>query len=115
MYLYMDVYLWISVCVPGWVAKEGILSSVSLTGIRVSRETPLSTLVWRTHEELCLQKPARPKERTKGQSVRSETPKQSVRSRGSDIQSSGYEAGQSRMKTQQWKEVPDESAFLVAV
>ena len=37
----MDVCVWVSVCVHGWVAKDGILSSASLTNIRVFREFPL--------------------------------------------------------------------------
>ena len=30
MYIYRDVYVWVSVCVRGWVAKEGILSLAPL-------------------------------------------------------------------------------------
>ena len=47
VYIYMDVYVWVSLCVRGWVSKEGILSSAFLTGVRVSRGTPLSILVQR--------------------------------------------------------------------
>ena len=39
------MYVFESVCVSGWVAKERILSSASLTGIRVSRGT--LCLLWR--------------------------------------------------------------------
>ena len=80
VYIYMDVCVWISVCVRGWVAKEGMLSSVSLTGVRVSRGTSLSTLTQRLHKELCPRKPVKPEKKGEGcQSLKSETPKRSVR------------------------------------
>ena len=61
-------------CVCGWVAKEAILSSASLTSIRVSKGTPLSTLAQRPYKELCPQKPAKPEEKDEeSQSVRSES------------------------------------------
>ena len=72
--------VWVSMCVRGWVAKEGILSSSFLTGIRVSRGIPLSILVQRPDKELCSWKPARPEEKDKGHwSVKSETPVKRVR------------------------------------
>ena len=37
IYIYICVCVWVSVCVHGWVAKEGILSSASLSNIRLSR------------------------------------------------------------------------------
>ena len=40
----MDVYVWVSVCVHGWVAKERISSSASLDGVRLSGEVSLSGL-----------------------------------------------------------------------
>ena len=45
IYIYGCMYesVCVCVCVCGWVAKEGILSSSSLTSVRVSRETPLTT------------------------------------------------------------------------
>ena len=52
-----------SLCVRGWVAKEGILSSASLTGIRLSRRSSLSALLRGLHRELCPRKPARPEEK----------------------------------------------------
>ena len=74
-------------CVRKWVAKEGMLSSASLSDIRVSRGTSLSTLVRKPHEKLCPQKPARLEEKEEeSKSVRIETPKWSVRS-GSPKQS----------------------------
>ena len=45
------------VFVDGWSKRA------SLTSIRVSRGTPLSTLARRPHKELCPQKTARPKEK----------------------------------------------------
>ena len=48
----MDVCLWVSVRVRGWVAKKGVLSSTFLTGVRVSIGTPLSTLARRPHKDL---------------------------------------------------------------
>ena len=63
-------------CVRGLVPKEGILSSASWTGFRVSRGTPLSTFVGRSHKELCPRKPARPEKRMKRVShFGDETPK----------------------------------------
>ena len=95
IYIYAWMYVCESVCIRGWVAKEGILSSASLTGIRVSKGTPLSTLAQRPHKELYPQKPARVEEKNEEsqlevrlwssqskverQSVRSETPKWRVR------------------------------------
>ena len=77
IYIYIYIYIWMYICsvyVRGWVAKDGILSSTFLTGIRVSRGTPLSILAWRPHKEKCLWKPARMKEKDKRcWSVRSET------------------------------------------
>ena len=55
--------MWVSVCVRGWVAKEGILSSASLTGVRASRVTTLSNLALRSHKEQCPQKPTKPEEK----------------------------------------------------
>ena len=50
-------------CVCGWMAEKEILSSASLTGVRVSRGIPLSTLSRSPHKELCPRKPARPEKR----------------------------------------------------
>ena len=44
----MDVCAWVSVCVHGGIAKEGILSSAFLTSVRLSRGTHLSILVRRS-------------------------------------------------------------------
>ena len=89
-------------CVREWVAKEGIISLVSLTGIRVSKGSPLSTLARRPHKELCLRKPARPEEKKRvsqlGVRPRSNqygAEKQSVRRGGSDI-------AEVRSKTPKW-------------
>ena len=52
IYIYMHVYVYmyvcesVCVCVRRWVAKEGILSSVSLTGVWGSGGRPLC-LLWR--------------------------------------------------------------------
>ena len=48
------------------MAKKEILSSASLTCIRVSSGTPLSTLARRPHKELCPRKPARAEEKGEG-------------------------------------------------
>ena len=74
--------VWVSVYVRGWVAKEGILSSAFLTGIRVSRGSPLFIFVRRPYKELCLREPARPEEKTKDVSQSGVR----LRSRESDIQ-----------------------------
>ena len=37
----MDAYVWVSLCVRGWVAKESILSSASLDGVGLSGEVSL--------------------------------------------------------------------------
>ena len=47
------------------IHKERILSLAFLTGVRVSRGTPLSILVRRPHKELCPREPPRPEEKTK--------------------------------------------------
>ena len=76
MYIYIYIYgwvgvcVWVSVCVFRWVAKEGILSSTSLTSVRVSRETPLSTLARRPHKEMCSWKPASLEEKNEDSQLR---------------------------------------------
>ena len=45
MYIYMDVRVLVSLCVCGWVDKEGILFSASLDGIGWSGEVSLSQLL----------------------------------------------------------------------
>ena len=65
IYIYMDVCVWVSLSVRGWVAKEEILSSAFLIGVRVSTMTPLSILAQRPHKELCMREPARPEESMK--------------------------------------------------
>ena len=61
IYIYMDVCVCVSVCVRIWVAKEGILTSASLTRVRVSRSLfCLSILARRPHKELCSRESARP-------------------------------------------------------
>ena len=49
----MDVYAWVSVCVRGWVAKEGILSLASLKRRR-SVQKAFLCLFWREeHTKSC--------------------------------------------------------------
>ena len=91
IYIYIYIYIWMhvceSVCVCRWVAKEEILS---LTGISVSRETPLSTLVWKLHKDLCLWDRKRRMKR-----VRSWTLKQSI---GSETQAWSQDRAVKMMK-----------------
>ena len=109
IYIYMDEYVWVSLCVCGWVTQEGILYSVSLTCVRVSRRTSLAQ---RPHKELFQRKPAKPEEKDKGRlSVRSETQKQ--RFRHSELGTCSWAV--KNEDTVQWGWWPDESVFLVAV
>ncbi len=41
----MDACVWACLCVHGWVAKEGILSSKSLDGVGLSGEVSLCELL----------------------------------------------------------------------
>ena len=69
MNIYMDVCVWVCVCVHGWVAKERILSSVFLTSVRLTRGTPFSISAQRLHRELCPREPVRPEERKRTNDV----------------------------------------------
>ena len=53
----MDEYVYVSVCVRGWVAKEGILSSASLTCIIMFGRF--------AYFDMCPRERARPEEKTK--------------------------------------------------
>ena len=62
-YTLMDVNVWVSVSVRGWVAKEGILYPASLKRHRSVQETFLCLLWHKDHTELCPQKCARLEEK----------------------------------------------------
>ena len=68
-------------CVRGWVAKEEILSLVSLTSVRVSGRLHLFVYFGaKPHRKLCSREPARPEEKDEGRwLVRRETPEKRVR------------------------------------
>ena len=123
IYIYMDTCVWVSVCVRGWVAKEGFLSSTCLTGVRVSKGTPLSILARISHRELYPREPARPEGKKDWcWSVRSELLKQRVKHsevgqsalrRGSRAVGGWY--GVKNENSEQWRWWFDELSFLVAV
>ena len=79
------------------MAKEGILSSVSLTSVRVSRRPffCLSTLARRPSKELWQRDPTRPEVRVKNDEGRWELGVE-TRSRETDIQGPGLGVRQSR-------------------
>ena len=56
---------WSLVCVSWWVTKEGILSSASLTSVKLSRGSPLSISTRRLHKELCPPERAKPERAAK--------------------------------------------------
>ena len=90
IYTYMDEYVWASLCVRGWVAKEDILSPASLKQLWILQKTFLC-LYWREdHIKSCARENLLDrKRRTKdisqsgveGQSVRTESQKVKPRTR----------------------------------
>ena len=111
----------VSLCVCLWMGGQRILSSAFLTGVGVSRGTPLSTLMQRPYKELWLQKPARSGERTKdvgqlGVRLRSRARNSWPRCRASQFSDVGPEQSESgmesRTKTQNSKDDDQMSQHL---
>ena len=77
----MTIHVCVCVCVfvGGWGAD--LISGIFELGPECPEDL---SLAWRPQKELCLQKPVRPEEKDE-ESVRGETQKQPVQSRGSDI------------------------------
>ena len=67
VYIYIYECLWVSVCIRGWEAEEGILYSLSLTQRQNVKRffSCLSILARRPHKELYPREPARPEVRDK--------------------------------------------------
>ena len=83
VHIYIYIYIWISICgslcvfVDEW-PKKGTLSPTSLKRRRSIQKT--CPRAWRPHKELCPRKSARLEEKDEAsRSVRSDTPKQSVK------------------------------------
>ena len=105
IYIWMNM-LWVSPCLRTWATKEGILSPASLKRHRGVQKTFLCLYLCEDHtKSYALENLRDQKRRTKDVSlskVRLRNGQLGVRlqSGGSDIQSSGRGAGQSRTKTQ---------------
>ena len=103
--VYIYIYIWVSVCVRGWVAKEGILSPASLKRHWSVQKIFPCLYCREDYVKSCTCENLRDrKRRTKevsqlGVRLRSSQLGVRLRSGGSDIQSSKRGAGQSRTKT----------------
>ena len=68
MFIYMDLYVWASLWIHGWVAKE-VIFGIFDQHQEYLEGTALSILVQRPHKELCCQKPVRSQEKDEGRLV----------------------------------------------
>ena len=106
IYIYIYIYIWMYMCGSLCVLVV-LISSIFEVAPECPGEPFFVYFGWRPHKELCLQKPARIKDISQSgvklQSRRFVSLGVRHQSGGSDIQSSGYEAGQSRTNIQSKK------------